>query len=128
MNIPDPRRHFLQRCRLFAAGVLRYTSRFPNDAEGRYLSDQLRRSGMSVGANVHEAQAAQSRADFVSKMNIALKEAREAVYWLETMKDADYMQDASSASLTHEAPQLAAILARSINTAKQNAGGTKRER
>ncbi len=116
----DPREEFGHRCRAFAALVLRYTSRFPKDKKGRYLADQLLRSGTSIGANVHEAQAAQSRADFISKMNIALKEAREATYWLETMRDAHYMQETEAAALGREAPQLAAILAQSIITAKAN--------
>ena len=117
----NPRELFMQRCRLFAAGVLRFTSRFPKDAEGRHLADQLRRSGTSIGANVQEAQAAQSRADFICKMTIALKEAREAGYWLQLMKDANYMEDPALESLAKEAPQLAAMLARSIITAKENA-------
>src|SRR5689334_4941329 len=116
----DPREQFLQRCRLFAAGVLRFTSGFPKDAEGRHLADQLRRSGTSIGANVQEAQAAQSRADFISKMNIALKEAREACYWIQLLRDAGYMQGPALETLAKEAPQLAAMLGKSIITARQN--------
>jgi len=55
------------------------------------LSKQLLRSGTSIGANVEEAQAAQSRKDFISKMSIASKEARESKYWIRLLKHSDYI-------------------------------------
>ncbi|WP_246525382.1 four helix bundle protein [Geomobilimonas luticola] len=56
------------------------------------LSKQLLRSGTSIGANVEEAQAGQSRADFVSKISIASKEARETCYWLRLLRDSNMIQ------------------------------------
>jgi len=120
--MPGPREQFLRRCRQFSAGVLRFAGRFPKNAAGRHLADQILRSGTSIGANVAEAQAAQSRADFISKMNIALKEAREAAYWLQLLIDAEYIHDDLLMPLAKEAPQLAAMLAQSIITAKKNGG------
>ena len=55
------------------------------------LSKQMLRSGTSIGANIQEAQAAQSKADFVSKMSIASKEARETKYWLRLLSKSDYL-------------------------------------
>ena len=57
------------------------------------LSKQLLRSGTSIGANVHEAIQAQSRADFISKLNIALKEASESSYWLTILRETEYLSD-----------------------------------
>ena len=57
------------------------------------LSKQLLRSGTSIGANVNEAQAAQSKKDFVAKMSIASKEARETCYWVKLLKETDYLKN-----------------------------------
>jgi four helix bundle protein len=76
----------------------------------RSLSLQLLRSGTSIGANVEEAQAVQSKADFVSKMAIALKEARETGYWLRLLKESDISDDGSLDLLTKEASELSNIL------------------
>jgi len=57
------------------------------------LSKQLLRSGTSIGANVEESQAAQSKKDFISKLSIANKEARESLYWLKLLKESDYLNN-----------------------------------
>ncbi len=66
------------------------------------LSKQILRSGTSIGANVHEAQAAQSRADFISKMSIASKEARETKYWLQLLNKSGYLNGFSQTELIFE--------------------------
>ena len=86
----------------------------------RSLSNQLLRSGTSIGANVSEALSAQSRKDFVSKMTIALKEARETNYWLEVMHEADYFDQRAFLSLKQDNDELIAMLTSTIKTAKQN--------
>ena len=63
------------------------------------LSKQLLRSGTSIGANVSEAQAAQSRNDFISKMSIASKEARETLYWIRLLKNSGYLNEYSKLEL-----------------------------
>ena len=63
------------------------------------LSKQLLRSGTSIGANVAEAEQAQSRPDFVSKMNIALKETSETKYWIKLLKTTDFLSEKESSSL-----------------------------
>jgi four helix bundle protein len=66
----------------FGVQILKLASDFPESREGKVLCCQMLRSGTSIGANVEEAVAAYSRAEFAFKMNIALKEARETCYWL----------------------------------------------
>jgi four helix bundle protein len=76
----------------------------------RTLSGQLLRAGTSIGANVEEAQAGQSRADFISKNSIALKEARECHYWLRLLIAAKVMPEKLLAELRDEAEELKLIL------------------
>lgn len=76
----------------------------------RTLASQLLRSGTSVGANVEEAQAGQSKPDFVSKLSIACKEARETHYWLRLLSAADIVPTDRLQALQDEANQLIAIL------------------
>lgn len=76
----------------------------------RTLSNQILRSGTSIGANVEEGQASQSEADFVSKYSIACKEARETHYWLRLLAETNIVPEPQLADLTDEASQLTAIL------------------
>jgi four helix bundle protein len=76
----------------------------------RTLANQLLRSGTSIGANVEEAQAGQSRADFLSKLSIACKEARETHYWLRLLAATDIVREPRLTDLIDEANQLVAIL------------------
>jgi four helix bundle protein len=87
----------------------------------RILAAQLLRSGTSVGANVEEAQAGQSRADFLSKMSIACKEARETHYWLRLLGASQLIPDSKLAALLDEANQLVAITTAIIRKTKENA-------
>lgn len=89
----------------------------------RTLSNQLLRSATSVGANVTEAQAAQSRADFISKMNIALKEAREAFYWLRLITAAKLFAEGQLVAITQEADEITRILGAIVRTARRNLKG-----
>jgi four helix bundle protein len=82
----------------------------------RTLAGQLLRSGTSVGANVEEAQASQSEADFISKYSIACKEARETHYWLRLLAAAEIVPDAKLADLQSECNELVAILTAIIKT------------
>ena len=84
------------------------------------MSKQLLRSGTSVGANVREGQYAQSKKDFISKMNIALKEAGETDYWLDVIHAAEYFSDEEYASLDNDNKELLRILAAIVKTSKEN--------
>ena len=76
----------------------------------RTLANQLLRSGTSVGANVEEGQASQSEADFLSKYNIACKEARETQYWLRLIATAKLVPDSQFTEVLNECNELVAIL------------------
>lgn len=83
------------------------------------LSKQLLRCGTSIGANVNEAISAESKKDFVHKLGIALKEARETVYWLKLLKDSNYLiQDAFEINIS-KCSELIQILSSIILTTKQ---------
>ena len=78
------------------------------------------RSGTSVGANIEEAQAGQSRADFLSKMSIASKEARETLYWLKILEKAELISDDRLQDLKQEADEIVRILTSIVKATKQN--------
>ncbi len=86
------------------------------------MSKQLFRSGTSIGANIHEGIQAQSKADFISKFGIALKEASETSYWLVVLNRAKYLDDVSYLSLKSDIDEIIRILVASIKTTKKNMG------
>ena len=82
------------------------------------LSKQLLRCGTSIGANVQESIHAQSKADFISKMNIALKEADETDYWLRLLRDSDVINEQEYVSLQKDVKQIIGTLVKIIKTSK----------
>ena len=84
------------------------------------ISNQIGRSGTSIGANIREAKYAHGPADFISKMQIALKEANETGYWLELLYKTDYISAEQYNFLESKCKSLRAMLVSSINTAKAN--------
>lgn len=84
------------------------------------MSKQLLRSGTSIGANCREASRAQSKADFVAKLNISLKEADESAYWLELLKDTDYITEEQYKSIYADCDELIKLLVSIIKSAKNN--------
>lgn len=83
------------------------------------LSKQLLRSGTSAGANIREAQNAESKADCIHKLGVAQKECDETLYWLELLKESDYITKQEFESLNYEATELLKMLRSSILTSKQ---------
>jgi four helix bundle protein len=83
------------------------------------LSKQLLRSGTSIGANIEESIGGQSDKDFLSKLNISYKEARETIYWLKLLLATEYLNNIQTESLIHDAEELCKILAKIILTMKQ---------
>jgi four helix bundle protein len=81
------------------------------------LSKQLLRAGTSIGANVEEAQAAQSKADFIAKMSIASKEARETCYWLRLLKDSAIVKEEKVNPLLSDAESLVNLVTAIVKTA-----------
>ena len=84
------------------------------------LSKQILRSGTSIGANIREGVFAQSRKDFISKMNIALKEAGETDYWLEVIHSTAYLTDTEYESMKKDNDELIKLLNSIIKTTKEN--------
>ena len=84
------------------------------------LTNQILRSGTSIGANIHEANYAHSRADFISKMQIALKECYETEYWLKLFVKTSIIADEEYNRLRNDCGKIRKILISSINTAKSN--------
>ena len=84
------------------------------------ISNQIGRSGTSIGANIREAQYAHGKADFVAKLQIALKEANETGYWLELLCKTGYLSESEYKNLDSACRSIRVMLISSINTAKQN--------
>ena len=84
------------------------------------IANQIGRSGTSIGANIREAQYAHGKADFISKMQIALKEANETGYWLELLLKTEYIDEQRYDKLNSICRSLRAMLISSINTTKEN--------
>ncbi|MBR3805279.1 MAG: four helix bundle protein [Clostridia bacterium] len=84
------------------------------------LTNQLLRSGTSIGANIHEANYASSKADFISKMQIALKECHETEYWLKLFVKTNTINGSIYNKLSNDSGKIRRILIASINTAKGN--------
>jgi len=116
------RQELEQRLLVFAAQCMKLTGRLCRTVEGRYVSGQLMRSSASAGANYQEACAAESRADFVHKLQIVLKELRESEYWLKLMRCGAIIPESASTPLLTEAEQLVRILAKSVITTKSRSG------
>ena len=101
----------------FAVKLLRMTE----GIKGHYsLVNQLERSATSIGANIREAKYAHSKADFVSKLQIALKECYETEYWLELVQRAGMITDDTVKDLLHNCGAIRRMLISSINTTKQH--------
>ncbi len=84
------------------------------------ISNQIGRSGTSIGANIREAQYAHGKADFISKLQIALKEANETGYWLELLYKTKYIDETTFKKLNSDCVSIRAMLVSSINTTKAN--------
>lgn len=84
------------------------------------ISNQIGRSGTSIGANIREAQYAHGKADFIAKLQIALKEASETGYWLELLYKTNYISESEYKELDSACAGIRVMLVASINTAKEN--------
>ena len=82
------------------------------------VSNQIGRAGTSIGANIHEAQYAHGKADFIAKLQIALKETNETSYWLELLLKTNYIDEVRYQELNNSCTQIRVMLIKSINTAK----------
>lgn len=104
----------------FAVCIVRLRRYLADNYKEWVLSDQICRSGTGIGANVREALRAQSDADFISKLHIALKEADETAYWLEILHDTDYINTPLYNSLNSDCDEIIRILTAILKTKKEN--------
>ncbi len=104
----------------FAVRVIRCYQHLQDNKKEFVLSKQFLRSGTSIGANVREAQQAQSRKDFVSKMSIALKEASETQYWLDLLMDTGYLEREKCRKLYNECDEICKMLTSIIKTTRKS--------
>ena len=110
----------LDKSKAFAIRIIRFYSYLQKEKREHVISKQLLRSGTSIGANARESNNAQSTADFINKLSIALKEADETAYWLELLYESDIIEQAHYDSLYSDLNEIIALLTASIKTSKQN--------
>ena len=104
----------------FAARVIKLHRYLVQTKKETIISRQIVRSGTSIGANINEANYGQSKADFISKLHIALKETAETEYWLKLLAMSEYITEEMGDSLLRDCLEIKKILISSINTAKEN--------
>ena len=104
----------------FAARIVKLNKYLNENKKEHIISKQIIRSGTSIGANINEANYGQSKADFIAKMHIALKETAETEYWLRLLFLSEYIDEKSSKSLLDDCLEIKKILISTLNTAKNN--------
>ena len=104
----------------FAARIVKLQRHLIKDKKETVISKQIIRSGTSIGANINEANYGQSKADFIAKMHIALKETAETEYWIKLLYMSEYIDDKMSNSLLGDCLEIKRMLISSLNTAKES--------
>ena len=103
----------------FAVDVVNLCTEIKDKRKGNVLLNQLLRSGTSIGANIHEANYAASKADFINKFQIALKECYESDYWLGLFKDTKMITEEEYEDMFDKCSKIRRLLIASITTAKK---------
>jgi len=109
----------------FSIRIVKLTQYLTNDKKEYILSKQILRSGTAICALVSESKFAQSRADFLNKLMVALKEANEAQYWINLLYDTDYISEPMHNSLLKDNKELVKLLVSITKTIKKNKGITE---
>ena len=104
----------------FAIRIVKLYQFLVNEKKEYVLSKQLLRSGISVGAMIREAEHAETKADFIHTMGIAQKEINEAIYWIELLKETDYLSKIEFESINTDALELIKLITSIIKTTKSN--------
>lgn len=112
----------LEKSKLFAIRIIQLYQYLSSNKKEYTLSKQILRSGTSIGALMREAEHAQSKADFLNKTNVALKEANETLYWLELLVETNYLSQEQFNSIYKDGEELVKLLAAIVKTTKQNLG------
>jgi len=102
----------------FAVRVVKLAKYLQSEKKEYVLSKQVLRSGTAIGALIREAEHAQSKADFISKMSIALKEANETLYWLDLLHETDYLDDSAHTSIRFDSEELIKLLVSIVKTSR----------
>ncbi|MBO8447164.1 MAG: four helix bundle protein [Bacteroidetes bacterium] len=117
----NPKKNVLEnKSLLFALRIINAYKYITQDKQEYILSKQLLRSGTSVGAMIKEAEFAESKMDFIHKLNVALKEANETRYWLMLLKGAEYISVSAYESIEEDCNELIRLLVSIIKTSRQN--------
>jgi len=103
----------------FSLEIITIYKRLISEKKEYVLSKQILRSGTSIGANIHEAVASESKKDFIHKLGISVKEARETSYWLNLLKDSEYITQLEFDKLNKSCDEIIRILNSIILTTKQ---------
>ncbi len=104
----------------FAKDIVLLCQDIKNGKKESVLTNQLLRAGTSIGANVHEAQYAQGKKDFISKLEIAQKECNETEYWLELLYETGYIEEMRYKPIKNDCGAIRRMLIASITTTKEN--------
>ena len=104
----------------FAARIIKLCKYLEEKKKEHIISKQIIRSGTSIGANINEAQFGNSKADFISKLHISLKETAETEYWLRLLYKSEYIDEKMFESLLDDCLEIKKLLISSVNTAKNN--------
>ena len=110
----------LEKAKDFAVEIIELCRTIKETQRESVLTNQLLRSGTSIGANIHESKYGHGTADFISKMQIALKECYESEYWLELLNRTGYVSDDQYKKLQNICGSIRRMLISSINTTKTN--------
>jgi len=115
----------LDKAKDFAVEIINMCKSIKEIKRESVMTNQLMRSGTSIGANIHESKYAHGTADFISKMQIALKECYESEYWLELLNRTGYIDDEQYKSIINNCGQIRRMLISTINTVKENSAKGK---
>ncbi|MEN9439968.1 MAG: hypothetical protein RLZ33_44 [Bacteroidota bacterium] len=104
----------------FAVKIVKFSFQMQNEKKEYVISRQLLKSGTSIGANIEESQGAISKAEFIAKLQISLKEAKEAKYWLRLIQASDIYSNPNLKELTNDCGELIVILTSILKSSKAN--------
>ena len=116
----DDKTDLKKRSKAFALRIVRLYTSLPNTTVAQVLGKQVLRSGTSVGAHYREASRARSTAEFISKLEVAIQELDETLYWLELLEEAAIVRTGQLVDLRAEAEELISIFVSSVRTAKHS--------
>jgi four helix bundle protein len=109
-----------QKSRVFSRRIVKLAQYLEENKGEHIMSKQLLRSGTSIGANLAESLYSSSRADFLNKIQISLKECSETIYWLDLLYDSDYLTDEQHTSVLTDCAELLKLLVSTSNTSRIN--------